>query len=146
MASDFLCGWTPPKKSSSRARYEYKFDFNSGETALILIEMLLMLTFWGFVLVRFSLKRFGFSATFGGTLFATGAVTLGQCFAYNGYAMFLFGAFTSALWSVQPLIGATMTPEVPYEDQGRLQGALYSLQMLANLIGSYGFLKVRETS
>lgn len=122
--------------------YEYKFDFNSGETALILIEMLVMLTFWGFVLVRFSLKRFGFSATFGGTLFATGAVTLGQCFAYDGYAMFLFGAFTSALWSVQPLIGATMTPEVPYEDQGRLQGALYSLQMLANLIGSYGFLKL----
>ena len=35
-----------------------------------------------------------------------------------------------------------MTPEVEYNEQGRLQGAIYAVQMLGNLVGSYGFLRL----
>ena len=122
--------------------YEYKFGFGPGDTALILVESLVMLTVWGFLLVRICVKAYGFSASFGWTMFLVGLLYTGQCFVYNGTAVALFGLFTSALWAIQPLVGATATPEIPYEDQGRLQGALYSLQMMANLIGSYGYLRL----
>ena len=121
---------------------EYKFAFSSNETALALVLSLVTISFWGWFTLRYGLTNLGYSKSFQWLLVLVGVAMTTQCFVYSGNWQFAFLAFRSAMWCVQPLVTATMTPEVEYEDQGRLQGAIYGVQMLGNLAGSFGFLRL----
>ena len=76
---------------------------------------------------------------------ACGAVLIATV-AHTPTALFLLVDIFCVAFAPLPLLVGSIAADLPYEEQGRIQGAVYSLSTGATVIGSIAFLQVYDAA
>lgn len=123
----------------------YRYEWGAGDVGLVLALVGICSAVVQAGLMRPLVRAFGERRTL---LLGLIAGALG--FAIYGFAstgtVFLIGIPVMALWGVaNPAAQALMTAQVDPKEQGRLQGAIWSLAGVAGMIGPYLFTQIFAT-
>lgn len=81
-----------------------------------------------------------------GTAGAALVATLQRATAAETWLLFVLVNVFCVAFAPLPLLVGSIAAEVPYEEQGRIQGAVYSLSTGATVIGSIAFLQVYDAA
>lgn len=120
----------------------YRYDWSEADVGLVLAAVGICSATVQAGLMRRIIARFGEARTLVGGLFFGCAGFLIYAFANQG-SWFLLGIPVMALWGVAtPAVQALMTQRVAADEQGRLQGAIWSVGGIAGMIGPWLFTQV----
>ena len=120
----------------------YRYDWNEADVGLVLAAVGVCSAIVQAGLMRRIIAAFGEARTLVGGLFAGAAGFLIYGLADQG-SWFLLGIPVMALWGVaNPSAQALMTRRVEVDEQGRLQGAVWSVAGIAGMIGPTLFTQV----
>ena len=81
-----------------------------------------------------------------GTAGAALVAALQKATAAETWLLFVLVNVFCVAFAPLPLLVGSIAAEVPYEEQGRIQGAVYSLSTGATVIGSIAFLQVYDAA
>lgn len=106
--------------------------------ALFLFAMYLMIPISAYIVNSIAIPAMGFERAFFLSYFIAGVGYVLNNFASQTWQIWIVGFFPAPSWACYILMLGIITPLVGHSDAGRLQGALYSLGMLASCVGMYG--------
>lgn len=120
----------------------YRYGWDEATVGLVLAAVGICSAIVQAGLMRRIVARFGEARTLVGGLLAGASGFLIYAFADTG-ALFLIGIPVMALWGIaNPAAQALMTQRVAIDEQGRLQGAVWSVAGIAGMIGPYLYTQV----